>query len=75
MSEIREIIDFDAKRYTGSEEAAFKDCLTLLRKAYAKSRLAELNERYKMCTTDEERNDIMRKIAETEATYRRYYGK
>ena len=68
------IIDFDAERYKGSEEAAFRDCLNLLRKEYAKGRLAELYEKYKMCTTDEERNDVMRLIAETEATYRRYYG-
>ena len=68
------IIDFDAERYQGSEEVAYKDCLNLLRKEFAKSRLAELNEKYKMCTTDEERNDVMRQIAETEATYRRFYG-
>ena len=69
------IIDFETARYQGSEEAAFKDCLNLLWKEFTKSRLAELNEKYKMCTTDEERNDVMRLIAETEATYRRYYGK
>ncbi|MBQ7712747.1 MAG: DNA primase [Clostridia bacterium] len=68
------IIDFDEERYKGSEETAYRDCLNLLRKEFAKSRLAELNEKYKMCTTDEERNDVMRLIAETEATYRRYYG-
>ena len=69
------IIDFDAERYQGSEEVAYKDCLNLLRKEFAKSRLAELNERYKLCATDEEKNEVMRLIAETEATYRRYYGK
>ena len=74
-TEAGEIIDFDAERYQGSEEAAYKDCLALLKKEYCKSKIAELNERYKMCTTDEERNDIMRKIADTEAEYRRYYGR
>ena len=68
------IINFETERYSGSEEAAYKDCLTLLRKEYAKSRIAELNERYKLCTTDEERSEVMKKIAETEAEYRRQYG-
>ena len=73
--EANEIIDFDAKRYEGSETAAFRDCLTLLRKEFVKGKIAELNERYRLCTTDEERNEIMRKIAATEAEYRRKYGK
>ena len=73
--EADEIINFDEKRYLGSEEAAFKDCLALLRKEYVKGKIAELNEKYKTCTTDDERNEIMRLIAETEASYRRLYGK
>lgn len=68
------IINFETARYIGSEDAAYKDCLSLLKKEYAKSRIAELNERYKLCTTDEERSEIMRKIADTEAEYRRQYG-
>ncbi|HCU55907.1 MAG TPA: DNA primase [Clostridiales bacterium] len=73
--EADQIINFDTERYQGSEEAAYKDCLTLLQKEYAKSKIAELNDRYKTCTTDEERNEIMRKIADTEAEYRRQYGR
>ena len=72
--EANEIIDFNAQRYMGSEEAAYKDCLTLLKKEYVKSKIAELNERYRLCTSDEERSEIMRKIAATEAEYRRNYG-
>ena len=72
--EAGEIIDFDDERYKGSENAAFADCLTLLRKEYVKSKIAELNERYRLCTTDEERNEIMRKIAAMEADYRRKNG-
>ena len=72
--EANEIIDFDDARYKGSENAAFTDCLTLLRKEYVKSKIAELNERYRLCTTDEERNEIMRKIAAMEADYRRKNG-
>ena len=72
--EANEIIDFDDARYEGAENAAFTDCLTLLRKEYVKSKIAELNERYRLCTTDEERNEIMRKIAAMEADYRRKNG-
>ena len=72
--EANEIIDFNAQRYMGSEEAAYRDCLTLLKKEYVKSKIAELNERYRLCTSDEERSEIMRKIAATEAEYRRNYG-
>ena len=72
--EANEIINFDDVRYKGSETAAFTDCLTLLRKEYIKSKIAELNERYRLCTTDEERNDIMRKIAAMETEYRRKNG-
>ena len=72
--EANEIINFDAQRYEGSEKAAFNDCLTLLKKEYVKSKIAELNERYRLCTTDEERNEIMRKIAAMEADYRRNNG-
>ena len=73
-NEANEIINFDDQRYKGSEEAAFKDCLTLLKKEYVKSKIAELNERYRLCTTDEERSEIMRKIAAMEADYRRNNG-
>ena len=72
--EANEIINFDEQRYKGSETAAFKDCLTLLKKEYVKSKIAELNERYRLCTTDEERSEIMRKIAAMEADYRRNNG-
>ena len=72
--EANEIINFDDERYKGSETAAFMDCLTLLRKEYVKSKIAELTERYRLCTTDEERNEIMRKIAAMEADYRRKNG-
>ena len=72
--EANEIINFDEQRYKGSETAAFKDCLTLLKKEYVKSKIAELNERYRLCTTDEERSEIMRKIAHMEAEYRRNNG-
>ncbi len=72
--EANEIINFDDERYRGSENAAFTDCLTLLRKEYVKSKIAELNERYRLCTTDEERSEIMRKIAAMEADYRRKNG-
>ena len=72
--EANEIINFDEKRYEGSESAAFNDCLTLLKKEYVKSKIAELNERYRLCTTDEERNEIMQKLAAMEAEYRRKNG-
>ena len=72
--EANEIINFDDERYEGSEAAAFSDCLTLLRKEYVKSKIAELNERYRLCTTDEERSEIMRKIAAMEVEYRRKNG-
>ena len=72
--EANEIINFDDERYEGSESAAFTDCLTLLRKEYVKSKIAELNERYRLCTTDEERSEIMRQIAAMEADYRRKNG-
>ena len=72
--EANEIINFNAARYEGSETAAFQDCLTLLKKEYVKSKIAELNERYRLCTTDEERGEIMRKIADMEAKYRRKNG-
>ena len=72
--EANEIINFDDERYKGSESAAFTDCLTLLRKEYVKSKIAELNERYRLCTTDEERSEIMRQIAAMEADYRRKNG-
>ena len=69
------IVNFETDRYKGSEEAAYQDCLILLKKELIKSKIAELNERYKLCTTDEERSEIMRKIADTEAEYRRQYGR
>ncbi len=72
--EANEIINFDDERYKGEESAAFTDCLTLLRKEYVKSKIAELNERYRLCTTDEERSEIMRQIAAMEADYRRKNG-
>ena len=72
--EANEIINFDDERYEGSESAAFTDCLTLLRKEYVKSKIAELNERYRLCTSDEERSEIMRQIAAMEADYRRKNG-
>ena len=73
--EADKIINFDVKKYEGMESAAFKDCLTLLRKEYTRSKIAELNERYRLSTSDAERSEIMQAIAEEEAKYRRSYGK
>ncbi|MBP5405239.1 MAG: DNA primase [Clostridia bacterium] len=72
--EADKIVNFDVKRYEGMEEAAYKDCLSLLKKEYSRGRIAELNERYKLSASDEERSAIMREIAEEEAKYRRSYG-
>ena len=73
--EADKIINFDVKKYEGMESAAFRDCLALLRKEYTRSRIAELNERYRLSTSDAERSEIMQAIAEEEAKYRRSYGK
>ncbi len=72
--EADKIINLDAKRYEGSEKAAYEDCLLLLQKEYQKSKIAELNEKYKLSTSDEERSKYMKAIAEEEAKYRRSYG-
>ena len=72
--EADKIVNFDAKRYEGMEKAAYNDCLTLLRKEYTRGKIAELNEKYKLSTTDAERSTIMLAIAEEEAKYRRLYG-
>jgi len=72
--EADKIINLDVKKYEGMERAAYIDCLALLRKEYTRGRIAELNERYKLSTSDAERSEIMQAIAEEEAKYRRSYG-
>jgi len=72
--EADKIINLDVKRYEGMEKAAYEDCLALLKKEYSRSKLAELNRRYTLCTSDAERLEIMKSIAEEEAKYRRSYG-
>ena len=75
QEEADKIINFDVKKYESMESAAFRDCLALLRKEYMRSKIAELNERYRLSTSDAERSEIMQAIAEEEAKYRRSYGK
>ena len=72
--EADKIINLEVKRYEGNEKAAFIDCVTLLKKEFSRSRIAELNEKYRLSTNDEERATYIKAIAAEEEKYRRAYG-